>query len=138
LVVIGISERRIGVDVEEIRPIDDLPTIAETYFTRAECSFLFQHPPADRMQAFFRCWTRKEACIKAVGKGLSIALNSFDTLIDSGQVGRFIARALDSSDAASWWLADLRIPRNYMAAVAIETVPSAIVYRRWRRKINEV
>jgi 4'-phosphopantetheinyl transferase len=113
--------------------MDDWRAIAETHFTPAECSFLLQHPQADRTEAFFRCWTRKEACIKAVGKGLSMALNCFDTLIDSGETGRLIAGGLESAQAASWWLADLCVPGDYMAAVAIETGLSRIVYQEWLR-----
>jgi 4'-phosphopantetheinyl transferase len=133
LVLVALSGgRRIGVDVEEIRAVDDFSVIAESHFTPPECAFIFGHGPADREPAFFRCWTRKEAYIKAVGKGLSIALNSFDTLIASGQSGRRIAGGPDRPDVANWWLADLDVPNNYMAAVAVETGIDRLVYFDWQ------
>jgi 4'-phosphopantetheinyl transferase len=84
LVFIGVSRgQRIGVDVEEIRDIEDILTVTDTYFTPQECAFI-NRGGLDRRQAFFRCWTRKEAYVKAVGKGLSIPLNCFDTQLSSG------------------------------------------------------
>lgn len=67
----------IGVDIEAIRPVavDDL---ASSYFSAAENQDLLESSAEDRIAAFFRCWTRKEAFLKAVGDGLSIPLDSFD------------------------------------------------------------
>ena len=135
LVLIALSYgRRIGVDVEKIRPTDDFSVIAESHFTPAESAFLFRHAPADRARAFFRCWTRKEAYIKALGKGLSIPLNSFDTLIDGGRSGRRVAGIPDGPDVANWWLEDLGAPENYMAAVAVETRIDRLVYFEWQQQ----
>jgi 4'-phosphopantetheinyl transferase len=133
IVLVALSaDRLIGVDVEEIRPMDDFGLIAESHFTSSEHAFISRHPPADRERAFFRCWTRKEAYIKAVGKGLSLALNSFDTLIACGQPGRQLAGRPDAPHVAKWWLADLDVPEGYMAAVAVETGIDRIIYFDWQ------
>lgn len=68
----------IGVDVEVLRVVDDLQSLAGRNFTPAECTQLANVTFVDRDQAFLRCWTRKEACLKAIGSGLSIAPETFE------------------------------------------------------------
>src|SRR5688572_17022812 len=67
----------VGVDVEIIRPIEHMDAIAKRFFSPLENEMLQQVTPADRLEAFFNCWTRKEAYIKAEGLGLWIPLDSF-------------------------------------------------------------
>src|SRR3990167_3684017 len=69
-------EHAIGVDIEKIQQNYSL-AVAERYFSPSEYTSLCQLPQHDQTEAFFRLWTRKEAVIKAVGKGLSIPLSSF-------------------------------------------------------------
>ncbi len=77
--LIAISEGvAVGVDVEVVRPIDDLWLLAEQNFSHAELDALRQTPRGDQAHAFLTAWTRKEACLKAVGSGLSIAPASVD------------------------------------------------------------
>ena len=68
----------IGVDVEGVQRLVDYPNIARRFFAPGEVESLFQLPAEDQPLAFFNCWTRKEAYIKARGQGLSIALDSFE------------------------------------------------------------
>src|SRR5258708_6035035 len=66
LVLVALAcKRRIGVDVEETRPLENLETIAESNLTTQECAFILSHSPDERQRAFFRCWTRKQAYAKA-------------------------------------------------------------------------
>ncbi len=77
--LIAISEGvAIGVDLEELRPVRDLWLLAEQNFSSAELEALQQTPRGDQARAFLTAWTRKEACLKAVGSGLSIAPASID------------------------------------------------------------
>jgi 4'-phosphopantetheinyl transferase len=132
LVAVALSRgRQIGIDVEEIRPIKDLERIAGSNFTPEECAFVLRHAAKAREHAFFRCWTRKEAYIKAVGKGLSIPLNTFDTLIGPRQPGRWLPRTVDAPGAANWWLADLDMPANYRGAVTVEGGFCRLTYSDW-------
>ena len=132
-VLVGLGECHIGVDVEEIRPIEDIESISRAHFTSRECAFVLAPQPADyRERAFFQCWTRKEALIKAVGKGLSIPLNSFDTFITAGQSGRMLPGVPGSAEIESWWLMDLVIPTGYMGALAVENSISRCVYFEWQ------
>ena len=68
----------IGVDVEVLRPVNDALQIAERNFTPAEHRALLASAPAERVLVFMRIWTRKEACLKAVGSGFSIAPDCFE------------------------------------------------------------
>ena len=68
----------IGVDIEVPREMDDLMALAERNFTATECRELLALPEAGRLRAFLRCWTRKEAVLKAVGSGLSIEPGLFE------------------------------------------------------------
>jgi 4'-phosphopantetheinyl transferase len=134
LIVIGLSANRsIGVDVEELHIVSDFSLIAESYFTPEECRFVFQQASSDQEWAFFRCWTRKEAYIKAIGQGLSIPLNSFDTLIPYGQAGRLLVGAADIPGDGKWWLEDLDLPKPYIGAVAVQNRTDRMMYFEWCR-----
>jgi 4'-phosphopantetheinyl transferase len=133
MVLVGVSRgHRIGIDVEDIRPIEDISAIAQSYFTLREYTFIFSQPPAERERAFLSCWTRKEAYVKAVGKGLSIALDSFDTLISTGQPDALLQSRPGSPDRAIWQLVNLDLPERYVGAVAVETGIDRLVYFEWR------
>ena len=77
--LVALSTRdELGVDVEVLRPMPDALALAAAYFSPAEQAALAACPAAQRDRAFFVCWTRKEACLKAVGIGLDLATNGFD------------------------------------------------------------
>lgn len=132
LVVVALARGRlIGVDVEIIRPIPDIDAIAEYNFAPQERALLANSTPADREQLFFTCWTRKEAYIKAVGKGLSLSLDSFDVSVPPGAPGRSIEATEDSPGVKSWWLSDLVMPPGYKGAVVVEDGFEHLFTRNW-------
>jgi 4'-phosphopantetheinyl transferase len=129
LVVVAVAmNRHIGVDVERIRAIDDINAIARDYFAMQERTLLESAPPGRKEEAFYMCWTRKEAYIKAVGMGLSIPLNSFDASIPEGMPGRRLQATESSLGVEQWWLSDLTMPDRYVGALAIEGTPPTIRY----------
>ena len=67
----------IGVDVEMLRPMPDADDLARHNFSAEECAELAATPAEHQSLAFLLGWTRKEACLKAIGSGLSIAPNMF-------------------------------------------------------------
>lgn len=69
----------IGVDLEAVRAIPDRNDLAELHFTPGERCELAAHSEDERDQAFLLGWTRKEACVKALGTGLATAPSSFET-----------------------------------------------------------
>src|ERR1043166_3077318 len=110
--------RRIGVDVEFIRHDLNVEEIATRFFSTAE-QIEIRHLPS-KYDAFFHCWTRKEAFVKARGEGLSCPLDSFDVSVapESDEVSLTIRP--DSSEGRHWHLHSLNSFPRYAAAVAVE------------------
>jgi 4'-phosphopantetheinyl transferase len=106
--------------VEKIRELDDPESIAVRFFSAGEVSELVSLEPEDRGLAFFRCWTRKEAYVKAVGDGLAIPLNRFRvTLLPKAPAG-FVQIASDTGIANDWTLHHLEPAPGYVAALAYQ------------------
>ena len=77
--------------------------------------------PTDvQRQAFFRCWTRKEAYIKARGQGLSLPLDQFDVSLAPGEPAAILGTQQDPSEASRWSLQELTAAPGYIAALAVE------------------
>lgn len=83
-VVCSIDNLPVGIDVEQIKPIDI--SIAERFFSKEEVRSLMSKNVVDRETCFYDLWVLKESYIKAVGKGLSIPLDSFTIKIDDGNI----------------------------------------------------
>jgi 4'-phosphopantetheinyl transferase len=110
--------RRIGVDVESIRHDLNVEEIATRFFSTAEQIEIKQSP--DKYTAFFHCWTRKEAFVKARGEGLSCPLDSFDVSVSPECDEVSLTTRPDSSEAQRWQLHSLNFLRGYAGAVAVE------------------
>src|SRR5271165_223186 len=112
--------REVGIDLERIR--FDLPVmeIAERFFSRREVTTLRTLPPEAQRQAFFRCWTRKEAYIKARGEGLALPLDQFDVSLALGEPAAVLGTSQDPSEASRWSLHELPLAPDYAAALAVE------------------
>jgi len=113
------SERRIGVDVERVRRDLNVQEIAERFFSAAENRGLLQS--SDMHDAFFRCWTRKEAFVKARGEGLSCPLETFDVSVATEEEDVSLTTRPDPSEAEGWQLWSLNSFPGYAAAVAVES-----------------
>jgi 4'-phosphopantetheinyl transferase len=116
--------REIGVDVEKQRPECEALKLAERFFSPSERQFISGFSGPALHQAFFRCWTRKEAFIKAKGGGLSIPLDQFDVSIAEDQPAALIGTRPDATEASRWMLHDLPAQQGYAAALAV-SVPAA-------------
>jgi len=117
--VLGVtSNLAIGVDIEHMRR-DLTEGLAERYFAPAEVRALRSFPPEQQPAAFFRCWTRKEAYIKARGEGLSMPLAEFEVpLVDHGELS--LMHYKKPLEAARWSLRNVPVPEGYVAAVVVE------------------
>jgi 4'-phosphopantetheinyl transferase len=109
---------QIGIDLEHIHPLAEMQDIAGRFFCPDETAELASLPPDDREAAFFRCWTRKEAYIKAIGDGLSAPLDAFRVTLLSNEPARFVHLAHDTNAAQAWTLHDLSLASGYAAALA--------------------
>jgi 4'-phosphopantetheinyl transferase len=117
------AQGAVGVDVEQVRPLTEMQDIAGRFFCFEEAAELMSLAPTERTHAFFLCWTRKEAYIKATGEGLSAPLDSFRVTLRPGQPARFIQQPA----GAGWQLHDLKLDSNYAAAVAYHGKERAVI-----------
>lgn len=124
-------DRRVGVDVEALRDEVDIEELAESQFSRQEADELRGVHPAERKAAFFRCWTRKEAYVKARGEGLSFPLKEFAVSFASNKPPRVQWAADDPSASAHWSVFDLAPAPGYAGAVVVEGRPVRLISRPW-------
>ncbi|HEY0418619.1 MAG TPA: 4'-phosphopantetheinyl transferase superfamily protein [Acetobacteraceae bacterium] len=117
----------VGVDIELCRPVRD--GLAERYFAPSEAAALRALPEPDRTVAFFACWTRKEAFVKALGTGLSTRLDSFEVSVRPDEPARLVHVAGDAQEAARWRLHDLAPAPGYAGAVALRNPSARLVCR---------
>ena len=111
-------EVELGVDVEHVRADFATGDIARRFFSRAEVETFNSLTREEQVAAFFRCWTRKEAYIKAIGKGLSQPLDAFDVTLAPGEAAALL-RAEDD-DASRWALSDVYVGGDYAGALMVE------------------
>lgn len=113
-------DRPIGVDVEQVRPLPDADQMVAQFFSPNEKA-AYRELPADQKQlGFYLCWTRKEACIKALGEGLAQPLSSFDVSLTPGEPARVLRTASDPDDASLWSLISLTPLPGFVAALAVQ------------------
>ena len=77
-------------------------------------------PPELRREAFFHCWTRKEAYIKAIGKGLYLGLDQFDVSLRPGEPAALLATQHDPNEARRWSMRSLVPNEGYVGALVVE------------------
>ncbi|HUS35908.1 MAG TPA: 4'-phosphopantetheinyl transferase superfamily protein [Verrucomicrobiae bacterium] len=86
--------QQLGVDVEEIREIDDMPAVAQISFSPGEFRRWQALPPDQKTRAFYRCWTRKEAYLKGTGEGISQRLHTFEVAFEAGEPPAILSGAV--------------------------------------------
>ncbi len=126
-------DREVGIDLEFIRRDLEVEQIAERFFSRRETATLRALPTALREYAFFLCWTRKEAYIKARGEGLSLPLDQFDVSLIPGEPAALLSTQPDSDEALRWSLQELTLASGYVAALAVEGRGWSLSCWQWPR-----
>jgi 4'-phosphopantetheinyl transferase len=112
--------RELGVDLERVRPELDCLRIARRFFTAGEQAALEAVQGPERLAAFFRCWTCKEAYLKAIGQGLFRCSTSFDVALAPGAAPRLASVHGEPDEAARWSLHDLAPADGYVGAVLVQ------------------
>ena len=125
LAVIAVArEREVGVDVEFMRADFATAEVAEHFFSVAEIYTLCGLDQHQRTKAFFDCWTRKEAYVKARGEGLSMPLDRFDVSLAPGVTAAMLGNRMDEEEKSRWTFQDFQVAHGYAAALVIETLQS--------------
>jgi len=123
--------RAVGVDVEFVRRLDDAERIAKRFFSPRESEIFCALPPERKPGAFFNCWTRKEAFIKALGEGLSHPLNQFEVSFVEGEPAALLCTRPDPREATKWTLQALHPAQNYIGALAAAGNDFALKCWQW-------
>ena len=114
------KDLELGVDVEQHRHKVDHVRVAKRFFSHPEQAALEHLTASQRADGFFRCWARKEAVIKANGRGIALGLDKFDVSLHPAEPARLIATRWEPSEATRWALHGLAVGPGYSAALAIE------------------
>jgi len=132
LALYAIAASPVGVDVEAIAELTDARMIAESFFAPDEVRELEGVPEPLFLRSFYACWTRKEAYVKAIGRGMSESLSSFAVSVapDSPPVLRSILNNPTAPDR--WTIAHLEPAFGFVGAVAVEQPHCGVVCRWWQ------
>lgn len=122
LALVAVGQVPLGVDLERLRQVADADLVARRFFTPNEVAI--QRAASDSNRVFLQHWTRKEAIIKAVGKGLSMPLDTFD-------VSEPIVLTRETGGEQTWHLRDLRPADGFLAAIATAEPIKRIVWFDW-------
>lgn len=112
--------REVGVDLERVRPDFPSDEVAERFFSPDEVQAFRAVSAAGRPIAFFSCWTRKEAYLKARGVGLSLPLDRFDVSLSPDEPAALLRVVGDPQEAGRWSVHDLPIDPGHAGAVVVE------------------
>lgn len=111
------AERPLGVDIEQVRPVPDMLTLAERFFSPSETSALQACADSDRAALFFRFWTCKEAFLKATGAGLQQPLTSLTLELADDHAAGFLTDA--KAERLPYTLAILTLAAGYPGALVV-------------------
>ena len=129
-VVIAVSHAGpVGVDVEAIRTMADRDDIARRTFAPGEFSRLCLVDEGRRTEAFFNCWTRKEAFVKALGEGLSHPLERFEVTLDPGEPAGLLHIDGDAVRAECWTFVTLPQVRGFATALIVKGHPTVSCFQ---------
>jgi 4'-phosphopantetheinyl transferase len=128
----------VGIDVERVRPLTDIDHLIERYFCAGERAELASLRGDGIERAFYRCWTRKEAVLKAAGLGLNAPLH--EICVESGESPRPRVRSVPGVTASApepvpepdrWTLVSLDPDPDFIAALAVPARVAAVHTWTW-------
>lgn len=129
------DDAQVGIDIERIRPVADLESLTQTALTLTELAWLKRQLPEDRLRSFFGVWTKKEAILKADGRGLGVDLRSFEINPD----GPFPASVRLRNDAEPadlpYWISPFTPSSDYIGALAVKASPFKFTFREWKPRL---
>jgi 4'-phosphopantetheinyl transferase len=121
----------VGVDIELINSKFATDEVADRFFAAGETRRLGTLPPNERVDAFYACWTRKEAYVKALGDGLHEPLDSFEVTFGPGVPADLLLVKKAPGKERRWRLYDIGVRKGYRAALVVEGGRHRLSYRYW-------
>jgi 4'-phosphopantetheinyl transferase len=115
---------RLGIDIESCKPRTHLAALTDKCFGEEEKAYWQSRPETERLYAFYQFWTRKEAFVKAVGRGIGLGLHH--CVIDPAAPGKMLHVPLSCAPAGDWSLRDLDVDTGICGAVAADRPIGAI------------
>lgn len=128
-------DREVGVDIEHIRDIPEMDQTSERFLSVTERAVFRALPESEKKLAFFSCWVRKEAFIKAIGDGLYLAPDRFDVLSASGEAACLLNMEGDSRGASRWSVQELQPAPEFVAAFVVEGQTRRPHCWQWKEKL---
>lgn len=125
-------EKEIGVDIEQIRDIPNAEQIFERVFSPRENEVFQILSESQRKEAFFNCWTRKEAFFKATGDGLSLPFDGFDVSLVPGKPAKLLDIMGNPEEVSRWSMQDLKGASGFAAALVIQGESGTISSCQWQ------
>lgn len=131
MALIGLTaSRRLGVDVELMRPDVEMKTLARRFFSAAENAVLEGLDGDALVRGFYGCWTRKESFVKALGEGLSFDLDRVEVAVPP-EPARVVSVDGDPAAGAAWTMADVDAGEGYAGAVVVDAPAAQLQVRDW-------
>jgi 4'-phosphopantetheinyl transferase len=132
------AESDVGVDVEYCRSHSDYAEIARQHFSATEVDQLNALPEPLRAEAFLACWTKKEAYVKARGRGLAMPLNGFTVPLttDPAQGPATVVAPNDTGRAVRWTIHTLRPAPGFIGALAVQGGGWRLSQWQWRMQAS--
>ncbi len=138
LVAVALTTRaRVGIDIEYTERKLNLEGVAERILSAEDFREFEALPEQEKVAAFFRIWTRKEAYLKATGEGITNALKEISVSMHAEEIGT-IADARDAAGAKKWRMHALTLPTNYMGCVACDDAAKRMDFQRVRLDGSDV
>jgi 4'-phosphopantetheinyl transferase len=125
----------LGVDLERVRELPGAESLARRFFADEEYDELLSLSGVQRNAAFFNCWTRKEACLKAAGDGLFAPLDRFQVSLKPGDAAAVLSLNGDRYAAAQWTLLHITPLEDFVGAVALPTL--GVSLEQWKFQDGE-
>ena len=118
-------------DIESVKPLPDMELVASHSFSEYERGVLSRLNDEEKIQGFYRCCTRKEAYLKAVGSGLSIPLDSFDVSLSADNPIRMLDNRLDANQISNWSFYTFTPFPGFIGALVIEAQEVMPAFIQW-------
>ena len=120
-----------GIDIEFIREMSEMEQIAEQFFSVRDRVFLGALPRSEKMEAFFKLWTQKEAFVKATGAGLSNPSDTSDVSVAPGKLLELLRIFGTTQEGPKWSMWEVMPDEEFASAVVVEGESWEVQYWQW-------